>query len=152
MDCEPRLRRELAVQLSDVLAQIYAEMRARLADADQRQDGEAIAARALSSAVLQLWLETGAAEAQAAAFDLFSRAGNMTDRFAALRAMVNARAPQRAQALAQFAERHAGEALVMDKWFAVQAQAPLDDTLDVIAAVRPSGVAARGVPRRIRVR
>ncbi len=144
------LRRELAVQLSAVLAKLYADTRTQLADADQRQDGEAIAARALSSAALQLWLETGDAAAQSAAFALFSRAGNMTDRFAALRALVNGRAPQRVQALEQFAARHAGEALVMDKWFAVQAQAPLDDTLDVIAALEQHPLFDRRNPNKVR--
>ncbi len=51
----------------------------------------------------------------------YDGANNMTDRFAALSALSNSAAPERSAALQNFAERYADNALVMDKWFSVQA-------------------------------
>jgi aminopeptidase N len=60
----------------------------------------------------------------------FADAGNMTDRLAALRAIVfYAEPPQREQALATFHANWRHEALVMNQWFAVQAAMPLGDVL-----------------------
>ncbi len=54
----------------------------------------------------------------------FKDAGNMTDRFNALAALVSSSHPLAAQALALFDAMFSGEALVIDKWFALQAGAP----------------------------
>jgi aminopeptidase N len=54
----------------------------------------------------------------------FKNAGNMTDRFNALSALVNAGHDLAAPALAQFHAMFKGEPLVLDKWFALQAAAP----------------------------
>jgi aminopeptidase N len=62
-------------------------------------------------------------------------ASNMTERFGALTALVQANHPLAGQALEHFAARFNGEALVMDKWFALQASAS-DVNGHVLAAVR----------------
>jgi aminopeptidase N len=62
----------------------------------------------------------------------FDEADNMTDRAAALSALVAARVPQAADALAVFYDEFQNEALVVDKWFAMQASSPATD----LAAVR----------------
>ncbi|MGC9185455.1 MAG: aminopeptidase N, partial [Thiomonas sp.] len=54
-------------------------------------------------------------------------ADNMTDRFAALSALVQVGADLARPALERFAAQFAHEALVMDKWFALQASAPDHD-------------------------
>ena len=51
----------------------------------------------------------------------FKDAGNMTDRFNALQALVGSGHPLAAQALARFHAMFKDEALVLDKWFALQA-------------------------------
>jgi aminopeptidase N len=51
-------------------------------------------------------------------------ATNMTDRLGALQALVYAHAELAEPALQRFREQFAGEALVIDKWFALQASAP----------------------------
>ncbi|HYP84422.1 aminopeptidase N [Variovorax sp.] len=53
----------------------------------------------------------------------FKDAGNMTDRFNALQALVSSGHALAAQALASFHAMFKGEALVIDKWFALQAGA-----------------------------
>ncbi len=65
----------------------------------------------------------------------FKDAGNMTDRFNALAALVSSSHPLAAQALALFDAMFSNEALVIDKWFALQAGAP-DRGGSVLPAVR----------------
>ncbi|MDM0043845.1 aminopeptidase N [Variovorax dokdonensis] len=65
----------------------------------------------------------------------FKDAGNMTDRFNALHALVSSGHALAAQALASFHAMFKDEALVIDKWFALQAGAP-DRGGDVLPLVR----------------
>jgi aminopeptidase N len=65
----------------------------------------------------------------------FKDAGNMTDRFNALAALVVSGHPLASDALARFHRLFRNEALVLDKWFALQAGAP-DRGGDVLPAVR----------------
>ncbi|MEO8857900.1 MAG: DUF3458 domain-containing protein, partial [Burkholderiaceae bacterium] len=58
------------------------------------------------------------------AYQRFKTAGNMTDRFNALAALVNSGHELGAQALARFHAMFKNDALVLDKWFALQAGAP----------------------------
>jgi aminopeptidase N len=61
------------------------------------------------------------------ALQRFKDATNMTDRFGALSALVNSHAELAEQALQRFHEQFKGEALVIDKWFTLQALAPEKD-------------------------
>ncbi|WP_295643253.1 aminopeptidase N [uncultured Methylibium sp.] len=63
------------------------------------------------------------------AYQRFKDAGNMTDRFGALSALVNAHAELATPALERFHAMFRGEALVIDKWFALQAGASEHDGL-----------------------
>ena len=54
----------------------------------------------------------------------FNNAGNMTDRFNALSALVASGHSLASQALAQFHAMFKGDALVIDKWFSLQAGSP----------------------------
>jgi aminopeptidase N len=58
------------------------------------------------------------------AYQRVKDAGNMTDRHGALWALVGARSPLVPQALARFHASFRGDALVVDKWFSLQAEAP----------------------------
>ncbi|MFT3717559.1 aminopeptidase N [Pseudorhodoferax sp.] len=69
------------------------------------------------------------------AYQRFKDAGNMTDRFNALSALVGSAHPLAAQALARFHAMFKDEALVLDKWFALQAGAP-DRDGNVLPAVK----------------
>ena len=64
----------------------------------------------------------------------FAVADNMTDRLAAFSILVNrfGGSGETNEAIAAFEKRHGKDALVMDKWFMVQAMAPGPDTLDVV--------------------
>jgi aminopeptidase N len=66
-------------------------------------------------------LDVGIAEKQ------FDNAGNMTDRVSALTSLIHADAPAAPRALDHFYKEFEHEALVIDKWFALQAGAPHTD-------------------------
>jgi aminopeptidase N len=58
------------------------------------------------------------------AYQRFKDAGNMTERLGALSALVNAHAELAEPALARFHELFKDDALVIDKWFALQGRTP----------------------------
>jgi aminopeptidase N len=58
------------------------------------------------------------------AYQRFKDAGNMTDRLGALAALVDAHSPLADAALAALPRPGRGDALVLDKWFALQAAPP----------------------------
>ncbi len=76
---------------------------------------------------------TKASDAPALAFAQFDAADNMTDRLAALGNLANGDADQREAALDIFYHRYRDNALVLDKWFSVQALSARPDTLEAVA-------------------
>ncbi|MDP9109676.1 MAG: aminopeptidase N C-terminal domain-containing protein, partial [Pseudomonadota bacterium] len=66
----------------------------------------------------------------------YDDADNMTDRVAALAALINTGAPGKTAALADFYSEFEGEALVIDKWFTLQAMARSTDVAAVRALMR----------------
>ena len=68
-------------------------------------------------------------------YQQFKDAGNMTDRFNALSALVVSGHPLAQDALTRFHKLFKDEALVIDKWFSLQASAP-DRAGDVLPKVR----------------
>ncbi len=107
-----RLARAVAETHEDLLDRLYRQMTVPGA---YIPDAEGAARRALRNVALaRLSLLDGGARAAAQ----FAEAGNMTERFAALAALI--RAGKAEGALAEFHEEFAGNRLVMDKWFMVQ--------------------------------
>ncbi|RZI43695.1 aminopeptidase N [Herbaspirillum sp. HC18] len=88
--------------------------------------------RALKNLALSYIVETDDADAHHLAQTQYDNANNMTDRVAALAALANSSAPGREDALARFYDEFEQEALVIDKWFSLQATARTTD----VAAVR----------------
>ena len=95
-----------------------------------RIDGRSIGRRALRNACLGYLVAAGDAALAKAQFDA---ATNMTDSLAALSLLADTATPAREEALAAFHARWRGDALVLDKWFSIQAMA---DRPDAIEAVR----------------
>jgi aminopeptidase N len=79
--------------------------------------------RALANLALRYLAAAGNAEGLALAQRRFEGATNMTERFGALAALVQSTHPAREAALAAFHARYRDDALVLDKWFALQAGA-----------------------------
>ncbi|WP_077037536.1 aminopeptidase N [Pelomonas sp. KK5] len=96
-----------------------------------RPDPVSVGRRSLANlALAMLVLDKDAGDAaiwQGRAYQRFKDAGNMTDRLGALTALVHAGADLAEPALARFHELFKGDALVVDKWFALQGRAPERD-------------------------
>jgi len=88
--------------------------------------------RGLKNLALSYIVDNDDAEAHHLAQTQYDNANNMTDRIAALTALANSSAPGRADALTSFYEEFEQEALVIDKWFSLQAMSRTTD----VAAVR----------------
>jgi aminopeptidase N len=84
--------------------------------------------RALANLALQMLCLHGVRQGDAVwpgrAWQRFKDAGNMTDRLGAISALVGAQAPLAEAAIERFHALAHGDALVLDKWFALQARAP----------------------------
>ncbi|RJF95131.1 aminopeptidase N [Noviherbaspirillum saxi] len=87
--------------------------------------------RGLKNLALSYVLEIDDADAHRLAQNQYDNANNMTDRIAALSVLVNSTAPGRDAALAHFFEEFEHEALVIDKWFSLQAMARNTDVATV---------------------
>ena len=84
-------------------------------------DAVARGARKLKTQALVYLAPADPAEAIRRAAAQYAAADNMTDRQGALMVLCGLDTPERAAALADFAQRFAGNALVIDKWFSLQA-------------------------------
>ncbi len=93
-------------------------------------DARSAGRRALRNAALDLIIQGEAHSGQALALQQFENADNMTDQFAALAQLCHAGGAARGKALHAFETRFQDNALVMDKWFALQAAIPEASTLD----------------------
>ncbi|KAA6405992.1 aminopeptidase N [Candidatus Tokpelaia sp.] len=83
---------------------------------------------------------------------LYTKAGNMTEKLAGLRLLTLyfPTAAATKQALADFEQRFAHEALVMDKWFALQASAAGTDRLETIRQLTRHKLFSYDNPNRVR--
>jgi aminopeptidase N len=90
-------------------------------------DATAAGKRGLRNMALSYLAELNDAETHGLAQQQGDSAGNMTDRLAALSALVNTTAPARAAALDAFYREFEHDALVIDKWFTLQATARRTD-------------------------
>lgn len=80
----------------------------------------------------------------------FEAADNMTDSNAALALLAQLDAPEREQALAAFYQRWQGEAIVLDRWFSVQAGSRRVQALDDVKALLNHPAYAPRNPNRVR--
>ena len=112
--------------------QLLAQYHANATPGEYSPDALSIGKRALKNLCLAYLTAAQDEEGIRLAQDQFENAGNMTDRVAALSAMIHARVPAVDAALQRFYDEFEDEALVIDKWFAMQASSATSD----VAAVR----------------
>ena len=124
------LRQTLANSLQDELHEIY--QTAHAPNTPYSLEPEAIGQRALKNVCLDYLSQRDDSELLALCVQQLQTANNMTDELGALRVLSNRDCPERITALADFYQRWQHEALVVDKWFALQAMAKLPGTLDHI--------------------
>jgi aminopeptidase N len=74
----------------------------------------------------------------------------MTDRMAALATLSLHAGSERERVFADFYARYAADALVIDKWFGLQAMTPQSDTLDKVRALTAHPAFSFANPNRVR--
>lgn len=87
-------------------------------------DGASAGRRALRATLLRYLVAADMIAGARLAFRQYETADNMTDRMAALNALLACETPEREQALAAFEARYADDALIVDMWFGLQARVP----------------------------
>jgi aminopeptidase N len=141
-----RLESSLAQRLGDTLAAAYRELHANESGAlDQR----AAARRRLKARVLALLIRLDPGHGAELAVAQYRGARGMTDRLAALAALVRADAPQAGDALSSFRERFDGDALTLDKWFSLQATVAAHRTLERVLALETDPAFTLANPNRV---
>jgi aminopeptidase N len=113
-------------------------------------DARAAGRRALCNVALDLWASGGEAERIATVAARHRDADNMTDRFAALAVLAQHPGAAREAALAAFRERYRADALILDKWLALQAAIPEAGTLARVEALLADPAFAMTNPNRLR--
>ena len=105
--------------------------------------------RAFRNTALALLAAGDPAAGEARALARFEAADNMTDRLAALSVLSLIPGPAREDALARFYEAFKDQALVVDKWFAIQAAIPEPGTIDRVKELIEHPAFSFAVPNRV---
>jgi aminopeptidase N len=141
------LRRAIGEALAGTLEETYGHM---ADDGPYSPDAASAGRRLLKNACLDLLAADGNTEAIERAARQYHDAGNMTDRIAAFSTLSLHDTPQRAQAIEDFYRRYAGDPLIIDKWFSLQASIPEPGTLDRVRTLTAHAAFSPSNPNRVR--
>jgi aminopeptidase N len=144
------MRAELGRRLRPLLFDVYARTGPGNSADEDDISAAAMGRRALHNAALRLLMTTPDDETVALAERQFHDAKGMTLRIGALAALADTDGPARETALAEFYDRHQGNALTVDKWFSVQARADRPQTLDDVRRLMRHPDFTTGNPNRLR--
>jgi len=126
-------RQHLANALHPLLWSRYQQLRETSRNTPFAASAEHFARRALQNTALAYLMQREDEPVLAACLEQFEHSDNLTERFAALAALVNStHAQEREQALATFAEQYQAYPLVLDLWLSVQAISPRYGTLEKV--------------------
>lgn len=126
------LRLAIAIALQAELQACYERCSS---DAAYAADAAQIAQRSLKNTALAYLMLVDDDSARNLAISQFENSENMTDRLAALNALVNSAAPYKADALQRFYQNWQHEPLVINQWFQVQAMCRLPGSIDRVQAL-----------------
>jgi aminopeptidase N len=139
------VKARLAARLEGLFQQRY---QALAMEGPYDKSQQAAGRRSLRNACLSYLMETpagpGLAEAQLKASD------NMTDTLAALSGLVWNKTASAVPALAKFEQRWKNDALVMDKWFSIQASVPGKDTVRSVQSLMAHTAFSIRNPNKVR--
>jgi aminopeptidase N len=144
-------RHAIASELRMEWAALYQQMQT---PGDFSPDGVSAGKRALKNLALSMLLDADVAIWSAMAVNQYQNANNMTDRYAALAGLVINGSKQASICLRDFYTRFADDALVIDKWFALQASRPpiagIEPTLVDVMQLREHEAFRLNNPNRVR--
>jgi aminopeptidase N len=121
------IRKGLTKELEELFSLRYTEMNDGAA---YQKNPAAMARRSLKNTCLSYLLEADTGESLAIV--QLEASDNMTDTLAAIRGLIFIDSPLAAKAVTEFESRWSGDALVMDKWFIMQAIKPGSGTVNTV--------------------
>jgi len=142
-----QLGKLVGAALGPMLEELYAEMAPSGAFSP---DAKSAGRRSLRNAALTLLSARGTAEDAARLSAHFFKAGNMTDEQHALLLLATGSHPDREKALERFHDRWKGDNLVIDTWFAAQAQNPQRSALAQVRALTRHPLFTLATPNKVR--
>ena len=141
------VRKTLAEQLQAEFKRLYAENNR---DESGRFDAGAVGRRRLKNICLSYLITLESQDSYHLAEQQFYSARNMTDQMAALSAIVNSRHPAKARSLDSFYHQWRQEALVIDKWFVLQATSSMPNTFATVQNLMQHPAFDMKTPNRVR--
>ncbi|WP_292015674.1 aminopeptidase N C-terminal domain-containing protein, partial [Mesorhizobium sp.] len=144
-------REALALAIAKPNRDSFSDLYERLADKGPFSPNASSAGRRAMRNILLDYLAL-LPEGAALAASHFRSASNMTDRAAALTVLAHRHAGSRqaVEALAAFEAKYGGDALVMDKWFQIQAGVPGPRTVEAVRALTGHPAFSMANPNRVR--
>ena len=142
-----KLRVDIGDRLEVPLKSIYEQM---TVPGPYTPDAKSAGRRTLRNVALDLLAANGSMPGIARAAQQYDAADNMTDRMAALATLSLLNTPDRARVIADYYTRHASDALVVDKWFSLQAMIPEPKTLDNVRSLTGHPAFSMANPNRVR--
>lgn len=142
-----KARSHMRRSLGNILQSGWRSLYNRLVTSGDDMSANARASRALRAVSLYYLAASGD---QDIAFASYYEAGNMTERLAALRCLVDSETDLRDRILEAFYQHYEDQPLVIDKWFAVQAMSERPDTLDRVMALQEHPAFSIRNPNRLR--
>ncbi len=141
------LKKSIKQNFKSLLEQIYNQN----TDKDEfKITAEAMGQRALRNIALGYLTTTNGTGCASVATEHFMMADNMTDRMAALNAIITNKNADRTAILQQFYDEFKGYPLVIDKWFGAQASANRTDIFDVLETLKSHHDFSMTNPNRVR--
>ncbi|RLA18220.1 MAG: aminopeptidase N, partial [Gammaproteobacteria bacterium] len=141
------VKRSLAEQLSEQFTALY-QQNHQVETGEL--DSEAIGRRRIKNLCLDYLSQLESNKSYQLAQQQFTSAKTMTDQIAALGAIVNTAKPAKKASLEQFYLQWQDEALVIDKWFSLQASCSQPDTFEVVQSLLQHSAFDLKNPNRVR--
>ena len=147
-----QVRQQLAKDLQDDWLWAY---QTHQTPGSYRPDAISAGKRSLKNLALTLLAESEYSAINELAKTQYDSANNMTDRYGALATLVNYSLPDAQNCLEHFHQKFEGDALVIDKWFALQATRQInlnnpEDVLNTVIALRQHADFNIKNPNRVR--
>jgi len=141
------VKRSLAEQLTEQFSALY---QANHIEESGQLSAEAIGRRRIKNICLDYLSQLETQQSYQLVNEQFASAKNMTDQIAALGALVNSENPEKSASLESFYQQWQGEALVIDKWFSLQAMSTQADTFSVVQSLLQHSAFDLKAPNRVR--
>jgi len=142
------LRVSLAKNLLALWESVY--QRAQLKSEQYELDARSMGRRRLKNVALGYLLALNNQSLRDMAVKQYNAANNMTDSIGALKPLVLANCKEAGVVLQDFHDRWQGDSLVMDKWFAIQASTPHENTLERVRGLMSHPLFSLKNPNKVR--